>query len=305
VRTLAPLVVLPLVLGAARSEDLPRPRILGISHVAFRASDLEASRRFYRDLLGLSVSPSTPTDPRAFLVVRVNERQTIELRPGLVAPEDRLDHVAFQIDDVAAARRALSANGVKCLEEPRDACSFRDTEGHAVELVRHSADGRLPATSNGGESPVSSRLLHAGLLVGALEETRRFYEALGFRETWRGSRSGTDLSWTNMKVPDGDDYIEFMLYGVKPAPHDRGVQHHVCLEVPDVEAARGVLLKRVESAGYSRALDVRIGTNRRRQMNLYDPDGTRVELMEPQTVDGQPVPSSTAPPPKPASPPAR
>ena len=38
-------------------------------------------------------------------------------------------------------------------------------------------------------------------------------------------------------------------------------------------------------------------------MNLYDPDGTRVELMEPQTVDGQPVPSSTAPPPRPGSPP--
>jgi catechol 2,3-dioxygenase-like lactoylglutathione lyase family enzyme len=170
--------------------------------------------------------------------------------------------------------------------------------------VRHS-DAPPPGTSPGGESPLSGRLLHAGLLVGALEETRRFYEALGFRETWRGSRSGTELSWTNMRVPDGDDYVEFMLYAVKPAPDERGVQHHVCLEVPDVEAARAVLLKRVESAGYSRVLETRIGTNRRRQMNLYDPDGTRVELMEPQTVDGQAVPSSTAPPPRPASPPAR
>jgi len=42
-----------------------------------------------------------------------------------------------------------------------------------------------------------------------------------------------------------------------------------------------------------------VGTNRKRQLNLFDPDGTRVELMEPGTVDGQPVPSSTAPPPRP------
>ena len=108
-----------------------------------------------------------------------------------------------------------------------------------------------------------------------------------------------------MRVPDGDDYVEFMLYAVEPAADDRGVQHHVCLEVPDVEAARAVLLERVASTGYSRTLEIRIGTNRRRQMNLYDPDGTRVELMEPQTVDGQPVPSSTAPPPRLVSPPSR
>jgi hypothetical protein len=36
--------------------------------------------------------------------------------------------------------------------------------------------------------------------------------------------------------------------------------------------------------------------------HVYDPDGTRVELMEPRTVDGLPVPSSTAPSPKPSSP---
>jgi len=32
-------------------------------------------------------------------------------------------------------------------------------------------------------------------------------------------------------------------------------------------------------------------------VNLYDPDGTRVEIMEPNTVTGKPVPSSAAPPP--------
>jgi lactoylglutathione lyase len=42
----------------------------------------------------------------------------------------------------------------------------------------------------------------------------------------------------------------------------------------------------------------RTGINRKRQVNLFDPDGTRVELMEPDTIDGRPVPSSTLPPPR-------
>ena len=33
-------------------------------------------------------------------------------------------------------------------------------------------------------------------------------------------------------------------------------------------------------------------------MNLYDPDGTRSEVMEPKTVDGVSAPPSNAPPPR-------
>jgi len=49
---------------------------------------------------------------------------------------------------------------------------------------------------------------------------------------------------------------------------------------------------------YTRQIATQTGVNRKRQANLYDPDGTRVELMEPTTVDGQPAPPSTLPPPR-------
>jgi lactoylglutathione lyase len=88
-----------------------------------------------------------------------------------------------------------------------------------------------------------------------------------------------------------------MLYAKLPAGDQRGTAHHICLEVADIEAAKKFLEQRVAAAGYTRPLEVRVGTNRKRQLNLFDPDGTRVELMEPRTVDGQPVPPSTAPPP--------
>jgi lactoylglutathione lyase len=128
----------------------------------------------------------------------------------------------------------------------------------------------------------------------------KFYrDILGFEETWRGSRDGKVLSWVNMKVPDGDTYIEFMLYDEKPDPTKRGTAHHICLEVADIEKTKAILESRPAVKSLGRPLEVRTGINRKRQMNLYDPDGTRTEVMEPNTIDGKPTPPATAPPPHP------
>jgi lactoylglutathione lyase len=51
-------------------------------------------------------------------------------------------------------------------------------------------------------------------------------------------------------------------------------------------------------SSYARPMEVRTGVNRKRQMNLFDPDGTRSELMEPCTVDRTPTPPYTAAPPR-------
>ncbi len=147
---------------------------------------------------------------------------------------------------------------------------------------------------------VSSHMTHIGILVGALGPSLKFYgDVLGFQETWRGSRDGKVLNWVNMKVPDGDDYIEFMLYDDLPEPTRRGTAHHICLMVPDIQKAVGTLESLPARKSYTRPLEVRTGINRKRQLNLYDPDGTRTELMEPNTVDGKPTPPSPAPPPRP------
>jgi lactoylglutathione lyase len=49
---------------------------------------------------------------------------------------------------------------------------------------------------------------------------------------------------------------------------------------------------------YGQPIVEHTGINRKRQANLFDPDGTRIELMEPDTIDGKPTPPSTAPPPQ-------
>jgi lactoylglutathione lyase len=70
--------------------------------------------------------------------------------------------------------------------------------------------------------------------------------------------------------------------------------------VPDIEKAKAILQERAPRINYTKALEIQTGINHKRHLNVYDPDGTRVELMEPKTVDGQPVPSSTAPLPHPS-----
>lgn len=44
----------------------------------------------------------------------------------------------------------------------------------------------------------------------------RFYPEILGNEFWRGSSSGKFLSGVNMRVPDGRDYIEFMLHDKTP-----------------------------------------------------------------------------------------
>jgi hypothetical protein len=110
-------------------------------------------------------------------------------------------------------------------------------------------------------------------------------------------RTQTNGEGNYLKVPDGNDYIELMLFKDALALDKRGTPHHMCLEVPDVAAAIARLEASPYRKHYTRPIESKTGINRKRQLNLFDPDGTRIELMEPVTVDGKPAPSSTAPPP--------
>ena len=139
-------------------------------------------------------------------------------------------------------------------------------------------------------------MTHAGLIVtNPGPEFRFFVETLGFKETWRGSSDGKVLSWINLKAPESEDYVEFMLYKEAPTPDKRGGAHHMCLVVPSVEQTVARLKTATSAVQYTRAIDVHLGRNRKRQANLFDPDGTRVEIMEPTTIDGKPTPPSAAP----------
>lgn len=287
-----------------------RPKILGIAHVAYYVSDAAAAKKFYQDFLGYQEVFSLPgrNGGSGTSFVKINDNQYLEISGGPAGEDGRLNHVAFYTDDAAAMRGYLAAHGIKVPESvPKGRTgnlnfTVTDPDGHRVEFVQYEPDS-WTAQHRGKEMPatrISEHIMHTGFTVGSASAAMKFYaDLLGFKEFWRGSSDEKELSWINMRVPDGDDYVEFMLYRDPPSAERRGTANHICLVVPGIEKATAELKQRAQATGYTRAIEVRTGRNRKRQSNLYDADGTRVELMEPNTIDGQPTPSSTAAPPRP------
>jgi len=291
----------------------PRPKITGVAHIALAVHDIEKSRVYYKDFLGYGepYKLDNADGSLSLTFIKVNERQYIELFPEKNANTDRLLHISIEVEDAEAMRLYLRAKGVKVPDKVgkgrirNSNFMVTDPDGHLVEIVQYEPDGFTVQAKgkflddNPAGPRISQRMSHLGIIVGALEPAMKFYGGiLGFQEIWRGSKDGKALSWVNLKVPEGNDYLEFMLYDQMPDLKSLGTLHHICLEVPDIEKSKAILEARPAHASYTRPMEIRTGVNRKRQMNLFDPDGTRSELMEPRTVDGTPTPPSTAAPPR-------
>jgi catechol 2,3-dioxygenase-like lactoylglutathione lyase family enzyme len=294
----------------ARAQTPQRPKITGISHAAFYVSDMKKAREFWEGFFGFQSPFSIPRkNPAEQLVwIKINDRQTIELFPGSeVAPTaERLYHIAVETDDAEAMRVYLKSKGVAVPEKTavgkigNKNYFIKDPSGNIVEIVQYMPEGwtmrekgkYLPDTR------ISTRMSHVGVMIAQLDTALKFYEdILGFKEIWRGAKNPEQLSWVNLQVPDGNDYVEFMLYEKYPTLDRVHTLQHVCLEVPNVERVSEILKTRTLPEGTKPPTPIATGVNGKRQINYYDPDGTRVEVMEPSTFDGKPRPPSKAPPP--------
>jgi catechol 2,3-dioxygenase-like lactoylglutathione lyase family enzyme len=297
---------LALTIGAA--DEPPRPRILGISHMALFVSDLARARSFYEDFLGFAEPYNLKRDDGSVHIafVKINEDQYIELFTDPPKQDGQMSHIAFYTDSAEGMRAYLASQGVKVPAAVgkgkigNSEFNVTDPDGHTVEFVQYEPDSwtRRERGNFLPDTRISTDMRHVGVTIGALDPAMKFYGGiLGFTEIWRGSSNGKILSWVNMRVPDGQDYLEFMLGSGPLDPKQQGAKNHICLFVPDIDQAVATLKSRAAAANYTRPIVIRVGTNGKRQANLYDPDGTRIELMEPDTFDHKPVPSSTAPPP--------
>ncbi len=301
--------------GHAQIATVQRPKITGISHVGYFVSDLSKSLEFWHGLLGFDEYFSIPkagTNQVRMAFIKINDRQHIELfTDPPTAPPNWMSHLCFTVDNVEQMRAYLRSKGYHVgpgngskTKAGDYAFEIKDPDGTLIEFVQSLPTG-VEAENKGKLMPptrIADGIYHVGFLVGNTAKSLDFYEnVLGFKETWRGSRDGKQLSWINLQVPDGSDYIELMLYDKLPRTY--GTQNHVSLEVHDLQAAIHTLESRPAYQWYltyQKPLELHVGINRKRQVNLYDPDGTRVELMEPHTMDGKPSIPSTAPPPPPA-----
>ena len=295
--------------GNSQSVQEPvRPTVTGVAHAAFFTRDVATNRKFFRDYLGFGEPFSLmTTDGKelALTFIKINDRQYIEVFPERSQGGNRMYHFAIETSDAEAMRKYLASKGIKVPEKTPKGRSgnfnffVTDPNGTICEIVQYEKNS-MSGMNLGREMPetrISTRMSHVGFMVPDLDKALEFYcGILGFRETWRGSRDGKNTTWVNLQVPDGNDYVELMLYDKTPSEANMGSMNHVCLEVDDVSLAESKLAKRPLPEGCKTPTPMKTGINMKRQVNCYDIDGTRIEIMESKTVDGQPVPSSTAPP---------
>ena len=286
----SPVIRLPVV---NRPPVVDRPPIIGVAHIGLKTNDLAAARNFYGRDLGFQegFTLDKPTGGLMLTYFKVNDHQYIEVFPELKdEAEDRLSHICFETTNARQLRDYLASRGVKVPDslklglDGNYSIMVADPDGHNVEFMEY-VPGSLHSRNFGKSLPatrISDRIIHVGVTVQDSAAADRFYkDILGFHEFWHGGMTGERTDWIDMRVPEGTDWLEYMLNVRNPTPRTRGVMNHLALGVPSVAEAHKTLLGRAAAMREQ----PKIGRDGKWQLNLYDPNLTRAELMEPKPVE--------------------
>jgi catechol 2,3-dioxygenase-like lactoylglutathione lyase family enzyme len=266
-----------------------RPAITGIAHVTLYADDISKSKQFYTSLLGWEAAPANSNAPG--IRFYANHAQYVELvAPPQRGQADRFDLVAFATPDAEGLRRYLAVKGIVVPDsvtvESDGSKDFlvHDPEGNKVEFSQRG-NRMLPKPSTSGRR-LSTHIMHAGYMVRNRAALDHFYkEVLGFQLYWQGGAKPGDVDWVMMQVPEGTDWIEYMLYlPANPARGQLGSANHIAPGVVSVSE----LQKRLEERGWKAPGGKNpqiLGVDGKLQLDLTDPDGTRIEFMEFKPVE--------------------
>ncbi len=275
------------------SAEVTRPAITGLAYVRFYESDMAAAKHFYGGWLGLHETD----DSKGGASFAVGMRQRIEVAPKPVNGEGRLASVGFLTKDVGGMRLYLEAHGLKVEAVDADEIDVRDPEGNltafvgdrraAAETAGKAGVTRATAMVAAGKAgaPTARRMIHAGWKVRSREAEDRFYrELLGFRPYWYGGMDPATTDWVSLQVPEGTDWVEYMLQGgAHPDQRELGVLDHTSLGVEHMPD----LTKQLIANGLANPekRKAQIGKDGKWQLNVFDPDLSRVEFMEFKPVE--------------------
>lgn len=275
-----------LAFGQDRPQE--RPKITSISHLSVYTSDPAKAEHFYVHDMGAlkGADPQNPAGVRYYF----NPIQFVEVLPLPQGPAsiNRLDHAGYNTVNAEGLRKYLESHGVavpSTVTKASDGSQYfevKDPEGNRIEFVEPPAHPMSVPTN-----PLSKHIIHLGYLAHDQSAEDTFYRALlGFRPYWHGGMKDDALDWVSQQVPDGTDWLEYMLVkgsektGIPPSMSQDtlGVLDHFSLGVQNMEKAVTMLYRgdRV-TAKHS---PPQIGRDGKWQFNLFDPDGIRVELME-------------------------
>jgi catechol 2,3-dioxygenase-like lactoylglutathione lyase family enzyme len=295
-RGLAAVVLAAMTIGLAAqgtppSSDLP---IAGLAGITFRVSDLDKARRYYSGVLGFAEA-FTLKDAAgrvASVFFKVNDDQFVEVIPGL-APggSNRQARVVFQSSDLNRLREIYSTRGLSpsaISRGPDGNPVFRiiGPDAATLDFIQY-VPGSQQALGRGkflDARRLSTHLWHVGIYTKDRDSAMPFYgDKLGFIK-------GRDLPGGRgeyIETPSSDRNTETKFPPLDPnnpatrAQYDRevmGAVQHMALEVSDMKAFRDAAQER----GSYTDLQVRahVGNNRHWLVHLFDPDGSRTEVME-------------------------
>ena len=287
--------LLALAAGAALAQTpAARPKISGISHLAVYTSDPAATEHYYTVSLGAAKMPD-PENPHG-VKYAFSGTQYVEVLPlPANAGVNRMDHAAFNVESAEGTRKYLAAKGWKVpaavTKESDGARLFEvlDPEGNKIQFVQPAAAAHVDAAK-----AIGHHIIHVGFLVHNRDKEDTFYRGLlGFKPYWFGGMNDAKIDWVSQQVPDGHDWLEYMLTsgpsgsGIPPNVSQRqlGVLDHISLGETSVEDAYKKLKEGGRLQGVRADDGTKVGKDGKVQFNMYDPDGIRSELMSLHAVE--------------------
>jgi catechol 2,3-dioxygenase-like lactoylglutathione lyase family enzyme len=262
------------------AQTATRPAITGIAFMRVYTTNAPAASTFYAGTLGLEEK-----HVGNMLVFPVNRHQWVEVTSAPPPdPNIRMAAIAFTTKDVAALQRYLHAHGV----EPESAShpgqlAIRDPEGNLAVFVQQGSSGpeaSAAAASAPSTRAPSRRIIHVGFVVHDRAKEDAFWRGiLGFTPYWHGGRTDDTTDYVSLQVPDGTDWLEFMLNQPTPISlKQAGVMNHFSLGVDRMNTVLAALQQ--NKCEGKACTSIQAGRDGKIQLNLYDPDQTRIEFME-------------------------
>jgi catechol 2,3-dioxygenase-like lactoylglutathione lyase family enzyme len=285
---------------SAAAADVP---VVGLAGITFRVSDLDKARAYYNGVLGLPVAFTVKDRNGATSVFyKINDDQYVETIGDLKAGEiNRQARIMIQSSDLKRLNALYTERGLNpspIMTGPDGNPVFRviGPDDAKLDFIQYVPGSQQSALRGKMLDPrrITTHLWHVGIYTKDRATVAPFYEQkLGFAR-------GRDLPGGRgeyLETPSSDRNIETKyppLDPNDPATRPRyerevmGAVQHMGIEVADMRATRDL----VQERGKYTDLQVRahVGNNRHWLMHVFDPDGSRTEILE-TAVQPDSVPS--------------
>ena len=261
--------------------DVSSSPLRGIAHLAYRVTSLAAARHFWKDYLGFA-EPFLLSNSNTVAVIKINDQQYVELYEGVVGPPQyQIVNYGYQVSGAAAYRTQLATAGVSVPANVSTNAlgnlSFfsTDPDGHSIEWVQYrtnSLTGQTQGQAMPGAQVFGYIISTGGFTGNSYAVNNAFYiTQCGFLP------NGTSGINTHLiGIPNSDGFYEHGTYNTLDAA-TAGKKSQI-----DLLNFRGLTIHQsiaiLTNRDPSITIDLHLTSKGRYVGNVYDPDGTRVEL---------------------------